>query len=78
MPSLSAFQQKEVHERIERLRAVDGAQAALIALSGSMTYGSADLREAEQIQKGIDSFYTLRTHQQQVKAAVDELAKQQS
>ena len=70
--------QKEVHERIERFRAVDGAQAALIALSGSMAYGSANLPEAEQIKKGIDSFYTLRTHQQQVKAAIDELAKQQS
>ena len=69
---------KEVRERIERFKTADDAQAALISLSGSMTYGSAELPEVEQIQKGIDSFYALRAHQQQVKAAIDELAKQQS
>ena len=72
------YVQKEVRERTEKFTAVNGAQAALTSLSGSMTYGSADLPEAEQIQKGIDSFYALRAHQRQVKAAIDELTKQQS
>ena len=70
--------QQEVRERIEKFRTVGGAQASLISLSGSMVYGSADLPEAEQIQKGIDSFYVLRTHQQQVKVAIQKLAEQQS
>lgn len=69
--------QEEVQERIERFKAADGSQATLISLAGSMTYGSADLPEIEQIQKGLDSLYALRTHQQQIKTAIDELAEQQ-
>ena len=69
--------QQEVQERIEKFKSADGSQASLISLAGSMTYGSADLPETEQIQKGLDAFYALRTQQQQVKAAIEELAEQQ-
>ncbi len=49
----------------------------LISLSRSLVYGKADDPREEQIQQGIAYYQTLRSHQQQVIAAIEALQQVQ-
>jgi hypothetical protein len=65
-----------VDDRLQRF-AEAGDHKGLVSLYGGLVYGKADDSRADQIQRGITYYQTLREHQQQVIAAIEELRKAQ-
>jgi hypothetical protein len=49
----------------------------LISFFGCLAFGTADEPRDEQIEKGVTFYQNLRTQQQQVKAAIEELQQAQ-
>jgi hypothetical protein len=67
---------QKVDDRIREFEQA-GDNKALIALFGSLVYGKADAPRDEQIQTGVDYYKKLRSHQQQVSEAIEQLSKSQ-
>ena len=64
------YVEQQVDERIEKYQqAEDEPNKRLMALLGSMPYGTADLPRQQQIEQGIAHYQNLREHQLQVKSA---------
>jgi hypothetical protein len=63
----------------ERLRMVEeaGERKSLVALFGSLVYGSADEPRDQQIHQGVEYYKKVRSHQQQVSAAIENLRNAQ-
>ena len=73
---IARYVEQEINERIERYQKAENDQhRGLIALFGSLDYGSADTPRQEQIEQGVAHFEQLREHQQQIKQAIEELKK---
>ena len=73
---IERYVEQEVNERIERYQqAENDQQRGLIALFGSLAYGSAENPRQEQIEQGIAYFKQLREHHRQIKQAIEELEK---
>jgi hypothetical protein len=70
------YVEEEVDKRIQKYQQAENEKnQRLIALLGSMPYGSADTSRQQQIEKGIDYFKSLREHQQEIKQAIEDLEK---
>ena len=70
------YVEAHVDERIKRLEEAENSpNKRLIALIGSIPYGTADSPRIEQIEKGIEHYKSLRKHQQQIKDAIAEIKK---
>ena len=68
--------EQEVDGRIQKYQQADDEKhQRLIALLGSIPYGSADTPRQQQIDRGIAYFHRLREHQQQIKQAIEQLEK---
>ena len=68
------YVEKEVDERIERYQQTEEEKGKqLMALLGSIPFGTADIPRCEQIEQGVSYFKKLREHQQQIKQAIQEL-----
>lgn len=65
-----------VDDRMQQF-AEAGDHKGLVSLCGGLVYGKADDSRADQIQRGMAYYQTLREHQQQVIAAIEELKKVQ-
>jgi hypothetical protein len=65
-----------VDDRIQQFAAA-GDRKGLISLCGGLVYGQADDPRADQIERGLTYYQTLRERQQQVIAAIEELKKAQ-
>jgi hypothetical protein len=65
-----------VDDRIQQF-AEAGDRKEFVSLCGGLVYGKADDSRADQIQRGMAYYQTLRAHQQQVIAAIEELRKAQ-
>jgi hypothetical protein len=73
---LVEYVSQQVDERRQRF-AEAGEHQGLVSLCGELVYGKADDPRADQIQRGITYYQTLREHQQQVIASIKELRKAQ-
>ena len=74
--SILQYVEEEVDKRIQKFQQAENQKnQRLIALLGSMPYGSADSSRQQQIEKGIDYFKNLRKHQQEIKQAIEDLEK---
>jgi hypothetical protein len=68
------YVEKEVDERMERYQQTEEKKGKqLIALLGSIPFGSADIDRSEQIKRGVSHFKRLREHQLQIQQAIQEL-----
>ena len=68
--------EQEVDLRIQKYQQADDEKhQRLIALLGSIPYGSADTPRQQQLDLGIAYFHRLREHQQQIKQAIEQLEK---
>ena len=68
--------EQEVDGRIQKYQQADNEKyQRLIALLGSIPYGSADTPRQQQLDQGIAYFHRLREHQQQIKQAIEQLEK---
>lgn len=56
-----------------RIKEYEQNPSGLAAFFGSLVYGIANEPRSEQIQRGIEYYKTLRSQQQEIKAAVDAL-----
>ncbi|MEA5536861.1 hypothetical protein [Crocosphaera sp. XPORK-15E] len=73
---IESYVEQEVNERLMKYEQAENDQhRGLIALCGSLTYGSADSPRQEQMEQGVAYFKQLREHQQQIKQAIEELNK---
>ena len=73
---IERYVEQEVNERILRYQqAENDQQRGLVALFGSLAYGSAENPRPEQIEQGIAYFQQLREHHRQIKQAIEELEK---
>jgi len=68
---------ENVDDRIRRYEEAEENEKGLVSLIGALGFGMADAPQAEQIEKGVAYYQKLRTHQQQVKAAIEELQQAQ-
>lgn len=68
---------ESVEDRIRQYEEAEAKQKGLIALFGSLAFGTADSPREEQMEKGIAHYQELREHQRQVKAAIAELRQAQ-
>ncbi len=66
-----------VDDRISQYEEAGENAKGLVSLIGSLGFGAADAPRAEQVEQGVAYFQKLRTHQQQVKAAIEELQQAQ-
>ena len=74
--SILQYVEEEVDKRIQKFQQAENQKnQRLIALLGSMPYGSADTSRQQQIEKGIDYFKNLREHQREIKQAIEDLEK---
>lgn len=64
---------RDVDDRIARYSEADEKAKGLIALFGSLAFGSADTPREEQIECGMAYYKEVRDHQRQVKAAISQL-----
>ena len=68
--------EQEVDGRIQKYQQAESEKhQRLIALLGSIPYGSADTPRQQQLDLGIAYFHRLREHQQQIKQAIEQLEK---
>lgn len=68
--------EQEVDGRIQKYQQADDEKyQRLVALLGSIPYGSADTPRQQQHDLGIAYFHRLREHQQQIKQAIEQLEK---
>lgn len=68
--------EREVDERISQYdQETDEKRRRLIAIFGSMPYGTADSPREEQIESGIQYFTQKREHQRQIKEAIADLER---
>ena len=73
---IQAYVEHEVDERIARYNQEENPKAkGLIALLGSIPYGSADIPREEQITRGMSYFLALREEQQQIQKAIEDLER---
>lgn len=73
---IESYVEQEVDKRIMAYQQAENDQhRGLIALSGSLVYGSADSPRQEQLEQGVAYFKRLREHQQQIKQAIELLEK---
>jgi hypothetical protein len=73
---IASYVEQKVNERRERYQQAENDQMrGLVALFGSLAYGSADTPRLEQVDSGVAYFKRLRDHQQQIKQAIEELEK---
>ena len=73
---LHAYVERAVEERIARYNQEENHRVkALVALFGSIPYGTADSPREEQIAQGLSYFKERRKYQQQVKRAIEELER---
>jgi hypothetical protein len=73
-PEILRYVEQEVDKRIDRYQQTGEEKGKrLIALLGSIPFGSADIDRSEQIESGVSYFKNLREHQQQIKQAIQEL-----
>ncbi|AFZ51357.1 hypothetical protein [Dactylococcopsis salina] len=73
---IESYVEQEVNKRIMAYQQAENDQhRGLIALSGSLVYGSADSPRQEQLEQGVAYFKRLREHQQQIKQAIELLEK---
>lgn len=73
---IESYVEQQVNERILRWQqAENDQQRGLIALFGSLAYGSAENPRQEQIEQGVTYFKRLREHHRQIKQAIEELEK---
>ncbi len=70
------YVRRSVDERIREYEEA-GDYQGFVALIGSMAFGSADAPREEQIEQGVSFYRKLRSHQQQVKAAIAALEQNQ-
>jgi hypothetical protein len=66
-----------VDDRIRQYEETGENEKGLFSLIGSLGFGKADAPRAEQIEQGVAYYQKLREHQQQVKAAIEELQQAQ-
>lgn len=68
------YVEQEVDGRIQKYQQAESEKhQRLIALLGSIPYGSADTPRQQQLDRGIAYFHRLREHQQQIKQAIEQL-----
>jgi hypothetical protein len=73
---IESYVEQKVNKRILRYQQAENDQRQkLIALFGSLVYGSAQNPRQEQIEQGITYFKELRKHHWQIKQAIEELEK---
>lgn len=73
---IESYVEQEVNERLIGYEQAENDQhRGLIALCGSLIYGSADSPRQEQLEQGVAYFKRLREHQQQIKQAIEALEK---
>lgn len=75
---LREYVERKVDERIVELRRADEKAKGLIAIWGIIPFGRADDRREEQIERGLAYFTEKRTHQRQIKKAIEELEEANS
>ncbi|MFP4338545.1 MAG: hypothetical protein ACLFQP_11500 [Halothece sp.] len=76
---IESYVEQEVNERILAYeQAENEPNRELIALCGSLIYGSANSPRQEQLEQGVAYFKRLREHQQQIKQAIATLEKTNS
>lgn len=68
---------QSVDDRIREYEETEENRRGLISFFGCLAFGTADEPRDEQIKKGVAFYQDLRTHQQQVKAAIEELQQAQ-
>ena len=68
---------QSVDDRIRKYEETEENRKGLISLIGFLAFGTADEPRDEQIEKGVTFYRDLRTHQQQVKTAIEELQQAQ-
>jgi len=66
-----------VDDRIRQCEEAEENKKGLVSLIGGLVFGTADASRAEQIEQGVAYYQKLRKHQQQVKAAIEELQQAQ-
>jgi len=76
---IESYVEQSVNERILAYEQAENEQnRGLIALCGSLVYGTADSPRQEQLEQGVAYFKRLREHQQQIKQAIETLEKTNS
>jgi len=68
---------ENVDDRIRQYEEAEENKKGLVSLFGGLVFGTADAPRAEQIEQGVAYYQKLREHQQQVKAAIEELQQAQ-
>jgi hypothetical protein len=68
---------ESVDDRIRRYEEAEENKKGLVSLFGGLVFGTADASRTEQIEQGVAYYQKLREHQQQVKAAIEELQQAQ-
>lgn len=68
---------ESVDDRIRRYEEAEESKKGLVSLFGGLVFGTADASRTEQIEQGVAYYQKLREHQQQVKAAIEELQQAQ-
>ena len=68
---------QSVDDRIREYEETEENRKGLISFFGCLAFGTADEPRDEQIKKGVTFYQDLRTHQQQVKASIEELQEAQ-
>ena len=69
------YVEQKVDERLKEYRDADPRAKGLIALAGSLCYGTADAPREQQIEAGMAYFTQVREHQRQIARAIAELVQ---
>ncbi len=64
-----------LEDRLKRHREADEKAKCLMALSGSLSFGSIDQPREAQLATGLEHYTRLREHQQQIQRAIAELER---
>jgi hypothetical protein len=68
---------QSVDDRIGEYEEAEENRQGFISFIGCLAFGTVDEPRDEQIKKGVTFYRDLRTHQQQVKTAIEELQQAQ-
>lgn len=72
------YVEQEVDKRLKLYEEAGERSKALVSLSGSLAFGTADRPRAEQVAAGVEYFTRVREHQRQIKSAIEELEQTNS
>jgi hypothetical protein len=72
------YVEQEVDKRLKLYEEAGERSKALVSLSGSLVFGTADRPHAEQVAAGVEYFTRVREHQRQIKSAIEELEQANS